>query len=155
LTRQAERLARIMPIVHHAIAHLGVQATCTGKRLGLTNTRMRALAAVLHSESVKMSELAASLDLPAPLATRVADELVERGLLERLPDASDRRRVLVRMTEAGRQAFFDIHQESGVVLGRVLEQMTDEQADALIKGLEALLEALHGPGGTAEHCHHD
>lgn len=155
MTRPTERLARIMPLVHHAISHLGVQATATGKRLGLTNTRIMALAVVLHSDSVTMSDLATAIGLPAPLATRTVDELVERGLLERLPDADDRRRVLVRITDEGRQATHEIHHESGVMLGRVFEQMTDEQVDALVDGLEALLAALHSPGGLTDHGHQD
>ncbi len=155
MTRSTERLARLMPLAHHAISHLGVKTTPTGKRLGLTNTRMMALAVVLHGESVTMSELAGALDLPAPLATRTVDELVERDLLERSPDTHDRRRVLVRATDTGRQALDDIHRESGVMLGRVLEQMADEQVDALIEGLEALLEAIHGPDGLTDHSHHD
>lgn len=149
------RLARIMPLVQHAVSHLGVQTTETGKRLGLTNTRMMAMAVALHHENVSMTDLATALGLPAPLATRTVDELVERGLLERAADPDDRRRVLVRITTSGRQAFHDIHSESGVLLDRVLDQMTDEQVESLVGGLEALIAALHGPGGLPSHGHDD
>lgn len=147
MSHHAERLARAVPLVRHTLAHLGAQATPTGKSLGLTNTRMMALAAALRADGLAMSDLAAALDLPAPLATRTVDELVERGLLERGGDPSDRRRVLVRPTPGGTRAFEDVHHEAEQVIGEVLERMTSEEGDALVLGLEALLRVMHGPGG--------
>jgi len=97
-------LSRLMPLLRHATTHLGVEQTPTGKALGLTNARMMALAAVGGAETCSMGDLAQRLSLPAPLATRVADELVTRDLVERLGDPSDRRRVVLRLTEEGRAA---------------------------------------------------
>src|SRR5665811_2467107 len=65
-------LSRLMPVLRHATTHLGVEQTATGKALGFTNARMMALAAVIAAEPCSMSDLAAHLALPSPLATRVA-----------------------------------------------------------------------------------
>jgi DNA-binding MarR family transcriptional regulator len=153
MSHHAQHLARIMPLMRHVVSHLGVQSTESGKRLGLSNTRMSALAVALDAPGLTMSELASSLDLPAPLATRVTEELVERALMERFPDPSDRRRVLVRATPAGQQAVEDVHREAAVLIGDVLERMTTEEANALIFGLEALLRAMHDH--DAPSTHHD
>ncbi|MHB8868070.1 MAG: MarR family winged helix-turn-helix transcriptional regulator [Thermoleophilia bacterium] len=152
MSHHAERLALAVPLVRHLLAHLGAQSTPTGKSLGLTNTRVMALGAALHAhgpaaDGLAMSDLAAALDLPAPLATRTVDELVERGLLERTGDPSDRRRVLVRPTPEGIRAFEDLHHESEKVMAEVLGRMTTEEGDALVVGLEALLRVMHEPGG--------
>ena len=46
MPHHSEDLSRLMPLLRHATAHLGVEQTPTGKELGLTNGRMMALAAI-------------------------------------------------------------------------------------------------------------
>jgi DNA-binding MarR family transcriptional regulator len=136
-----------MPLVRHATAHLGVEQTPTGKRLGLTNGRMMALA-VLESRAIcSMSELARELSLPSPLATRVADELVARGLVQRGADPGDRRRVLLELTPEGHDAFAAVHVEAEELISTVFERMTEEETEALLAGLRAFLRELHEPSG--------
>lgn len=152
---RAERLSRIMPLIQHAVAHLGVQSTETGRRFGLTNSRIVALATVLHAGELTMSELASAIDYPRPLATRLVDELVERDLLMRRHDPADRRRVLVSLTDQGLQVFEDVHREAAAILEHVISGMSEDDADALIRGLEALLDVLHDPSGPLRpHAHH-
>lgn len=138
-------LARLMPVLRHATSHLGVEQTATGKALGLTNARMMALAAVGAAGECSMSDLAHSLSMPAPLATRVADELVARDLVERCGDPDDRRRVVLRLTESGRAAFETVHQEAEQLVSAVLLRMTEAETEALLVGLQAFLRVLHGP----------
>lgn len=153
---RAERLSRIMPLIQHAVSHLGVQSTESGRRYGLTNSRIVALATVLHSGELTMSELASAIDYPRPLATRLVDELVERGLLERKNDPSDRRRVLVSITAQGLQVFEDVHREAAAILEHVIGAMSDSDADALIRGLESLLGVLHDSSGPLRpHAHNE
>ena len=138
-------LSRLMPLLRHAIMHLGVDQTPTGKALGLTNARIMALAAVDAEDGCSMTDLAERLALPAPLATRVADELVARDLVERSGDPSDRRRVVLRLTEEGRRAFETVHQEAEQLVSAVLLRMTEDETEALLAGLRAFLRALHAP----------
>ncbi len=154
MSTDTERLGALIPLMQHSMAHLGAQSTPTGRKLGLTNTRVAALAAAARTDRLTMSALAAALDLPAPLATRTADELVERGLMQRHADESDRRRVLIGLTSDGRKAFDDVHREAERLIAGVLEHMTDAETDALILGLEAMMRAMHGPDGLlAKHEH--
>lgn len=156
MTDRAEHLSRLMPLIQHAVSHLGIQSTESGREFSLTNSRMAALATVMHSGRMTMSELASAMDLPRPLASRMADELVDRGLLERHGDPSDRRRVLVGLTPDGYRVFQRAHREAAVMLETVLQQMSAEDADALLQGLEALLRALHTTDGPLPpHEHHD
>lgn len=138
-------LSRLMPVLRHATMHLGVEQTATGKALGLTNSRMMALAAVITAEPCSMSDLAARLALPSPLATRVAEELVTRDLVERFGDPADRRRVLLRATWRGRAALDAVHGEAEQLVSAVLERMTEVETEALLVGLRAFLRELHTP----------
>lgn len=138
-------LNRLMPVLRHATTHLGVEQTATGKALGLTNARMMALAAVGAGDGCSMTDLAQRLALPAPLATRVADELVARDLVERFGDPSDRRRVMLRLTRQGRKALATVHHEAEELVSTVLLRMTEAETEALLVGLQAFLRVLHAP----------
>jgi DNA-binding MarR family transcriptional regulator len=147
MTDHSEDLSRLLPLLRHATAHLGVEQTATGKALGLTNSRMMALATIDAGGGCTMGELARRLDLPSPLATRVAAELVGRGLAERAGDPDDRRRVVVRLTAEGRGALATVHREAEQLLSVVLHRMTEEETAALLAGLRAFLRVLHQPAG--------
>ena len=134
-----------MPVLRHATTHLGVEQTATGKALGLTNARMMALAAVGAADRCSMTDLARRLSLPAPLATRVADELVARDLVERFGDPGDRRRVVLRLTAQGRAALDTVHGEAEQLVSAVLRRMTENETEALLVGLRAFLRVLHAP----------
>ena len=53
---------------------------------------------------LSLSGLAEAIGVDAPYATLIVDSLEERGLVERQPDPADRRRKLVSLTPAGREA---------------------------------------------------
>ncbi len=70
--------------------------------LGVTWAQVRALRTLdACGRPVRMSELADRLHIARRSATSVVDELVERDLVERAADPSDRRAVVVGVTAAG------------------------------------------------------
>jgi len=58
----------------------------------------------LSDGPLSLSGLAEAVGVDAPYATLIVDSLEERGLVERQPDPADRRRKLVTLTPAGRDA---------------------------------------------------
>ena len=145
MPQHTQDISRLMPVLRHATAHLGVEQTATGKSLGLTNARMMALAVVGSVDACSMTALASGLDLPAPLATRVADELVARVAEAFDQVAGDRRRVLLRLTVSGRAALETVHREAEELVAAILERMTEAETEALLVGLKAFLHVLHAP----------
>lgn len=63
------------------------------------------LMVLARGDSVRMSELAAALDLEKSTVTRQVDAVVRLGLAERGLDPDDARARTVRMTDEGRQRF--------------------------------------------------
>jgi DNA-binding MarR family transcriptional regulator len=63
----------------------------------------RVLALLADGRGHTMSEVADHALLPAPTATKLADRLVSGNLVYRHPDPADRRRVLVHLTDRGRE----------------------------------------------------
>jgi DNA-binding MarR family transcriptional regulator len=151
MTHHTSDVTHLMPLVRHAMAHFGVEQTSTGRELGLTNARMMALAVVDSTGACSMSQLARELDLPSPLATRVANELVTRGLVAREADSSDRRLVLLRTTDRGRAVLETVHHEAEELVSSVLSRMSEAETQALLLGLRSFLRVMHSPAddGTA------
>jgi DNA-binding MarR family transcriptional regulator len=69
--------------------------------LGMSFVRIKALRRLTRGP-MTMRELAGELAVDAPYTTLVVDDLEQRGLVERKPDATDRRRKIVAVTPAGR-----------------------------------------------------
>ncbi len=69
----------------------------------LTLDQWRVLRTLDVGGPLSMSDLSGRVRIPAPTATRIVDRLVERALLYRNVDATDRRRVLVHAAERGRR----------------------------------------------------
>jgi DNA-binding MarR family transcriptional regulator len=74
------------------------------KRLGINETDLRCLNIIENSHGLSAGELAARSALSGGAITGVIDRLESAGLARRVFDASDRRRVLVEVTPAFRDA---------------------------------------------------
>jgi DNA-binding MarR family transcriptional regulator len=76
------------------------------QRFGTTLPRFDYLAQLeRHPEGLRMNALSRYLMVTGGNVTGLTDQLVAQGLVERTPDALDRRSLTVRLTDAGRQQF--------------------------------------------------
>jgi DNA-binding MarR family transcriptional regulator len=71
--------------------------------LGRGSGRVKAMLQ-LAQRPLSLSGLAEAVSVDAPYATLIVDTLEQRGLVERHPDPADRRRKLVELTTAGKEA---------------------------------------------------
>jgi DNA-binding MarR family transcriptional regulator len=103
-TGSASELAAQLLALWRAVSGSGdVGAYAIFEELELTLTQVKTLCALSRDE-LTVKDLAERLGLSLPGASRAVDALVERGLLHRREDASDRRMKRVRCTDAGRHA---------------------------------------------------
>lgn len=109
--------------------------------LGLPMAQLKALIAVASSAGVSVTGLARDLAVGEPAASQLVEQLVRRGYAQRQPDASDRRRVVVTVTEAGAELVAELRQGRHRHVEQWLASMTDSDVDALGKGLHALATA--------------
>ena len=83
--------------------------------------------------NLTMSELGNALTVPLSTATRIADWLVDRGYIERLPDAEDRRVVRVALTPAGQEMHKTIDGYVRQRIKQVFSRLTDEERKTLLE----------------------
>lgn len=93
----------------------------------------------LESEGpASMGRLAEMLDVSVASMTGIVDRMEKRGLVERRHEEKDRRVVLVSPAEAGRDIFREMDERRRVGLGRLLERLSVDELEGLLKGHRAL-----------------
>ena len=95
------------------------------------------LAAVVRAEPATLNEVAAAVKRGAPAISRAIDALVRAGLVERQPDPDNRRRLALRLTDAGREAMARPAVVEGGLDARLAKLGTSELR-ALERGIEIL-----------------
>jgi DNA-binding MarR family transcriptional regulator len=97
---------------------------------------------VLHTLSrrgpMRLTALTATEQLTQPAVTSLVSRLERDGLVERRPDPSDGRAVLVVPTAAGTELVRARHASRVDRLGQLIAAVDDEQRDAIARSMPAL-----------------
>ncbi|WP_292988948.1 MarR family transcriptional regulator [Mycobacterium sp.] len=107
----------------------------------LTESQSELLWLVARQPGISVSAAAAELGLVANTASTLVSKLVDRGLLIRTADQSDRRVGQLRLAGAARQIVDSSRTARRAMLADVLAELGDDQIEALTKGL-AVLETM-------------
>jgi len=135
--RPAEQAWTLMQRFVDAHNRHGDLAQALGFRLGAG--RGKILFQLRHGP-MTLTELAGANGVDAPYATLIVDKLEDRGLVERQPHPDDRRRKLVMLTPAGRDA---LATADAILLRppRALGALNAEELRQLTRLLKRVLEA--------------
>jgi DNA-binding MarR family transcriptional regulator len=90
-------------------------------------------------------ELREAAGVSYPTATRALDALVEKGIVRRSADASDKRLVVVELTDAGRGRVTGKEEQVRAARRRIAAQLTEDelvQGAALLRRLAEAVEDL-------------
>ena len=96
-----------------------------------------------------IGRLAEIVGVSPPAATQLVDRLAEHGIVERRHDPDDRRIVLVDYTPGEREMAERIMESRREPLRRVVEDLTDDEAQAFLKGLRLLADSFRAGYGEA------
>ena len=95
------------------------------------------LGAVMDTEPATLNQVAARVKRGAPAVSRAIDALVRSGLVDRQPDPRNRRRLALRLTEAGRQDLGTPPVADASLQGRITK-LAHSELRALERGIEIL-----------------
>lgn len=95
------------------------------------------LAAVAQTEAGTLNQVSARVGRGAPAVSRAIDTLVRAGLVDRQPDPENRRRLQLRLTEAGRQQLNRPPATDASLEGRI-GKLAHSELRALERGIEIL-----------------
>src|SRR5690349_16059540 len=110
--------------------------------LELTFAQARALIILAARRELTVSQLARMLGVGNPTASILIQQLVERGLVTRTEDSGDRRQTVVRLSAQGTEIGSGRRQEREKQWQRWLSHLSDDELDALARGLSAIIEVV-------------
>jgi DNA-binding MarR family transcriptional regulator len=98
--------------------------------------RRQLLSAVQRGEPATLNQVAKATGRGAPAVSRSIDALVRAGLIDRVADPNNRRRLAMRLTEEGR-SLLQRPSESGALASR-LERLAPSEVRAIERAVEIL-----------------
>ena len=139
----AMEVARLYPAVYHRF-HASRQ-TLPGS--DITAHMLRVLRHLAAGGPLTIGEQAEHLGLSKATTTEMVNRLEAKGLVARLRDERDRRRVFVWLTDAGRRRVTEYPEVlENDLLVQAVANMRPADRTRLVEGLRALLNAVQEPG---------
>ena len=108
------------------------------RRAELTVPQFRALVFLSQNEESSLSAVAAHLGLSLPATSRLAEVLVQRGLMERQSGSNDRRRVSLSLTGRGRAAYQAALRATQAAIARRCDTLTAEELSQVAQAMGIL-----------------
>ena len=131
-TRSDAGLATALRIsVSRLARRLRAERLAKGLEPGLSDTQLAALASLERHSAMTPGELADHEKVQPPSMTRVIAALEELGLVMRAPHATDRRQVVLTVTDRGREVVQQTRRLREEWLAKRLRELTPEERAAL------------------------
>ena len=106
---------------------------------------LRSLAFLRHNPGSNLTDLAEYIGVSLPSMSKLVDALTSRGIIERTPDAADRRRVRLGLTEAGAAILATAREAVKASFTARLARLTPDEV-ATVTASMALLNSLFALG---------
>jgi DNA-binding MarR family transcriptional regulator len=139
-TPDLQRLGAVYPRYLNAIVLHGL---ATAQAVGLGPTDLYAVGTLTFYGRMTSGDLAAKTGLTTGATTRLIDRLEQRGLVRRVPDPADRRRVLVEAAETDALELDDALAPARDKLGEVFAACSPAEIDILTDHFERATPAFH------------
>jgi DNA-binding MarR family transcriptional regulator len=105
----------------------------------LSFSQLKALHYLHGEDDLSVKALGESLGLSLAAISRAADELVQRGLVDRTEDPADRRIKRLRLTDKGRELVLKMRELRMAGFEQFVATLSAKERSALAKALEPIL----------------
>ena len=131
-----EDLIRVHTIVHRHLLRISPEHIL----LGISRPHFAIMGVLDESGKLPVSTIGKLLLIPKPQMTLLTDKLIKLGLVERLPDASDRRKINISLTDRGKLVLEEARVQIGDNIRQKLSGLNTEEVKELALSLRKLRE---------------
>jgi DNA-binding MarR family transcriptional regulator len=122
--------------------HVQLQRTCVAYCGGTTATQCTVLTELGRSGPVTLAALSRRIGFDKSWTSRAVENLVQEGLVEKVPSTQDRRTVRLSLSPAGEARLVDLNQTLNALADQAFEYIPAEQHATVRTSLELLQQAL-------------
>lgn len=90
-------------------------------------------------EGVRLASVAKQMDVKAPLVTVLAGDLIDRGLIQRIPHHTDRRAKLLVITPKGRKLATEVEAKLATEISGLMRGLSAAEVAGFQKVLETII----------------
>jgi len=112
------------------------------QQLDVTASQGYILLAVPELDTINMNDLSLKMRVANSTMTRMVDQLVQKGLVNRSADPQDRRIVLINLTDQGKEVQLKLKDTLQDFFCQVLCDLPAEQLIGILEGLETLNKSI-------------
>lgn len=94
-------------------------------------------------EDIIMSQIAEYINVSMSTATGIAERLVKKGYLQRSRSDTDRRIVIIKLTEKGKRLVNEIKEIADYYFRKITDSLTEEEKELLGKVFLRIIELLN------------
>jgi len=119
-----------------------------GERMNLRPVEYSLLMLLRENDTLTPKQLSGALSLSAPMLTQLLDRLEERGHVDRVRNAADRRSQLVRLSHAGRQFVDELARLTPSMEADLSRSLSDAERAMLIELLQKVANHPSSPSAA-------
>ena len=110
-------------------------------QFNVTVSQSATLLALPQEGNLSMNEVSQAMDLATSTMTRMIDQLVEKGLVQRASDPDDRRIVRVELTPQGQQLRTNLEKEYLVFYDLVMNEIREDELEIILHVFDQINQA--------------
>ncbi len=134
--------AQLRELIRRLERKLGILGDSQAECCGITLSQCHALVEIGRAGSISLNELADLLNIENSSMSRTVNNLVNRELVIRMINPSDRRYVTISLTGAGKELFLSIEGRMQQYYSQIYERLPEDNKDQILKSLEILVSAI-------------
>ncbi|KAA2261153.1 winged helix-turn-helix transcriptional regulator [Solihabitans fulvus] len=138
--------ARLGYLLKHAHLRLGEASAKALAPFGIEGHQLAVLVVLADGHPLSQLEAAGRLGVDRTTMVALVDTLEDRGLVERRRSATDRRRNIVELTEAGRDCLRRAEDARRDMERRFLAPLGEHEAEQFVRALQTLVAAPENDG---------
>ncbi|HEU5382896.1 MAG TPA: MarR family winged helix-turn-helix transcriptional regulator [Ktedonobacteraceae bacterium] len=125
------------------IQALQKRSTARWIHLDLSVAQVKTLLAIRDLKTSNIEQIASMLGVSQPTASHLVERVVQHELVLRTQDRQDRRRVVVRLTQAGEELLHHLLGSGGLTeLSRRLKHFSEDELATCLQGMRTLISAM-------------